>query len=234
MLARKIVAAALMAAAVPAAAQPLQVRPISGTRLDVVATGEVTRVPDIVLINAGISTQAPTAVEAIRANGAAMDRLREALRRAGIEPRDVQTSSVHLNAEWRQGRDLPPVFAGYRASHRLSVRFRDAANAGRILDTLVAAGANEIDGPTFEIAEADAARDEARRRALAAARARADLYAGSLGMRVARVLAVSEAGGGGAIGLMRGFGEARDLASTNIALGEQPVGIALTVSFELE
>jgi uncharacterized protein YggE len=165
MLAQKMVAAALMAAAVPAAAQPLQVRPISGTRLDVVATGEVTRVPDIVLINAGISTQAPTAVEAIRANGAAMDRLREALRRAGIEPRDVQTSSVHLNAEWRHGRDAPPVFVGYRASHRLSVRFRDAANSGRILDSLVAAGANEIDGPTFEIAEADAARDEARTRA---------------------------------------------------------------------
>lgn len=234
MFARYSIAAALLAAAVPAVAQPAQVRPIGGTRLDVVATGEVTRVPDIVLIHAGVSTQASTAVEAIRANGAAMDRLREALRRAGIDPRDVQTSSVNLNAEWRHRQEAPPVFAGYRAGHRLSIRFRDAANAGRILDTLVAAGANEIDGPSLEIAEAEAARDEARTRALAVARSRADLYARSLGMRVARVLAVSEAGDGARTGYARGFGESRGRASTNIALGEEQVGIALTVTFELE
>ncbi|HWT11633.1 MAG TPA: SIMPL domain-containing protein, partial [Allosphingosinicella sp.] len=178
-------------------------------------------------------TQAPSASEAIRANGASMERLRDALRRAGIAPRDVQTSSVNLNAEMRHAPDGTPIFAGYRASHRLSIRFRDAANAGRILDTLVAAGANEIDGPRFEIAEAEAARDEARTRALAVARARADLYARTLGMRVARLLAVSETAPGGPIGSARGFGESRAAAS-NIVLGEEALGVTLSVSFELE
>ena len=230
---KTFIAAALLSLAAPALAQPTEVRPITGTRLDVVATGEVTRVPDIVLINAGISNQAPTASEAIRANGAAMDRLRAALRAAGIDARDVQTSSVNLNAEWRHRPDATPVFAGYRAAHRLSIRFRDAANAGRILDALVTAGANEIDGPSFEIADVATALDEARTRALAAARARAELYARSLDMRVRRILAVSE-GGSMRPMVMARRAEMANVSGTNIVLGEEAVGISLTVSFELE
>ena len=114
------------------------------------------------------------------------------------------------------------------------MRFRDAANAGRILDTLVTAGANEISGPTFEIAETGAALDEARIRALTAARASADLYAGSLGLRVARVLDISERTGGGPHAFGGGFGEARMAGLTNVALGEESLGVTLTVSFELE
>jgi len=232
MLARTMIAAAALALAMPAVAQPAEVRPISGTRLDVVATGEVTRVPDVVLINAGISTRAATASEAIRANGAAMDRMRAALRTAGIAARDVQTSSINLDADWRHRPDGEQTFAGYRASHQLSVRFRDPANAGRILDTLVQAGANEINGPSFEIADSAAALDEARTRALAAARARAELYARSLDMRVRRILSVSE--GMSTRPTMMGRQANVEVSGTNIVLGEESLGLSLTVSFELE
>ncbi|MEA3017357.1 MAG: uncharacterized protein QOI38_2079 [Sphingomonadales bacterium] len=233
-MARTMMAAALLTLATPLAAQTTEVRPISGTRLDVVAMGQVTREPDIVLINAGVSTQAPTATEAIRANAAKMETLRAALRRAGIADRDVQSSAVQLNAQYRHSRETVPEFLGYRAGHILMVRFRDAANAGRILDALVTAGANEINGPTFQVSTADAALDEARTRALAAARARADLYARSLGMRVARILAISEAGQVFQGGIAAGYGESRAAADTNIVLGEQALGVSLTVSFELE
>jgi hypothetical protein len=114
------------------------------------------------------------------------------------------------------------------------VRFRDAANAGRILDSLVTAGATEINGPTFQIAEADAALDEARTRAVATARARADLYARTLGMRVARILAVSERDTGARGAMAGGYGESRALSVSNIVLGEEALGITLSVSFELE
>lgn len=229
-----IIAAALLAAA-PAFAQPVEVRPISGTRLDVVAHGEVTRVPDVVLIHAGVTSQAPTATAAIRANGASMDRLRAALRAAGIESRDVQTSSVNLNAEYRHNPNGTQIFTGYRASHNLSIRFRDAANAGRILDTLVTAGANEINGPSFEIADPAAALDEARTRAVADARARADLYARTLDMQVRRILSVSEGGPSPRLGEMLARQAASaDAAATNMVLGEQALGVTLTVSFELE
>lgn len=234
MFTKTMIAAVLLAAAMPAAAQAQEVRQISGTRLDVVAAGEVTRVPDIVLIDAGVTTQAPTAAEAIRGNAAKMDSLRAALRAAGIAERDVQTSSVNLNAEWRHTREQPPVFIGYRASHRLNIRFRDAANAGRILDTLVSAGVTEINGPNFQIEAMAAALDEARTRALATARARAELYARSLGMRVKQILSVSERGPGDMPMVHYGESRALNVSGTNIALGESAVGLSLTVSFELE
>lgn len=234
MLARTLVASALLTMmSIPAAAQSLQLRQVSGTRLDVVATGQVTRVPDIVRISVGIATEAPSASEAIATNRANMDRLRAALERAGIAPRDIQTERVALNAQWTQQLNGRRVFAGYRVDHRLNVRFREAAQAGRILDLLVGAGATEIDGPNFELADNNAALDEARFAALADARARADRYASSLGLRVARVLSVVESGASQPLagGVFAGRG---NMAATNLAFGEESVGFSLAVSFELE
>lgn len=229
-------ALALAAPAAPAVAMQAGIAPIDGTRLDVVATGEVMRAPDLVVINAGVTTQAPTATEAIRQNARQMESMRAALRRAGVEDRDIQTSSINLHPEWRHSERDAPQFTGYRANNQVSVRFRDIARAGRILDALVEAGANNIDGPMFTIENPEPALDEARMKALANARQRADLYARSLGMRVARVLAVSEAGAGYMPPrpmAMRAM-SAESAASTRIEPGEQAVTANLTVTFELE
>jgi uncharacterized protein len=225
--------ATLIAAAMPAAAQVTEVRPISGTRLDVVARSDITRVPDTVDIQVGVSTDAPTAIEAIRLNGEKMDRLRAALIGVGIAPGDLQSSWVNLEPNYRRRPDEDPVFIGYIADHRLNIVFRDAARAGRILDTLAAAGATEIGNLSFGVSDQEAALDEARARAVDIARARADLYARSLGMRVARVLAVSESGGVGPGSTHRRIGTA-NLASSNMAFGVEVLGVTLTVSYELE
>jgi hypothetical protein len=227
-------AAALLAAAPAAAQQPAEMRAIDGTRLDVVATGEATRVPDIVRINAGVATQAPTATEAIRQNAARMESVRAALRRAGVAERDIQTSAINLYPDWRHIENRTPELIGYRAQNQVNVRFRDIANAGRILDALVAAGANEISGPSFEIERPEAALDEARMEALAAARARAELYARALGMRVRRVLSVSEAGMGAMPPRPVMMREMAAQDATQIVPGEQSLTASLTVSFELE
>ena len=221
--------------AAPVAAQEVAVRPIGGTRLDVVATGEVTRVPDIVRINAGVMTQAPTATEAIRQNAARMESMRAALRRAGVADRDIQTSAINLHPEWRHMENRNPEFVGYRAHNQVSVRFRDVANAGRILDALVEAGANQIDGPMLAIERPEAALDEARMQALANARARAELYARSLNMRVARILSVSEAGASYMPPRpMMAEARAMNVSDTRIDPGEQTLTVALTISFELQ
>ncbi|MGZ8283821.1 MAG: SIMPL domain-containing protein [Allosphingosinicella sp.] len=231
-----IMAMALAVAASPAAAQPAEVRPISGTRLDVSVNGEVTRVPDIARINAGVVTQAPTATEAIRQNAARMQAVRAALRRAGIADRDIQTSSINLQPNYRYAENQPPQLVGYQASNDVSIKFRDIADTGGILDALVAEGANQINGPTLGIDQPETALDEARTRALANARARAELYARALGMRVSRVLAVSETGQvfppPRPMMMMRDG--AANQASTEIAPGEQTLSVTLTVSFELE
>ena len=235
---RMLASAAMLALAVPAAAaaQPLLSETIAGTRLDIVALGEVTRGPDIARINAGVVTRAPTASEAIRLNAARMNAVREALRRAGIADRDIQTSNLSLQPEYRYAENQPPTLVGYQAANEVAIRFRDIAQTGRILDALVAQGANQLNGPMLEIDRPEAALDEARAAAIATARARAELYARSLGMRVRRVLSVSEAGVP-SMPYPRPMAVARDMAgqaSANIDPGEQRLSVELTVSFELE
>jgi uncharacterized protein YggE len=238
---KHILMAALMlgAAALPAAAAAQQAsitQSIAGTRLDVSATGDVTRVPDIAIISAGVVTRSATASGALQQNATRMDRVIAALKRAGVEDRDIQTSNLNLNPEYTYVNNQPPRLNGYTASNQLSIRFRDITNSGKILDALVAEGANQINGPTLTIDKPEAALDEARTRAVAAARARADLYARSLGLRVVRVVAVSESGGNyPAPPPMPMMMEARaQAADTKIVPGEQKLSVNLNVTFELQ
>lgn len=238
----KLRLAALMlgAALVPAAAEAQQTatfaQPIAGTRLDVSATGEATRVPDVAIISAGVVTRASTARAALQQNAAQMERVRAALKRAGIADRDIQTSNISLNPEYRYVQDQPPRLTGYTASNQVSVRFRDIAKSGDILDALVAEGANQINGPSLTIDKPEEALDEARTKAIAIGRARADIYARALGMRVVRLLSVSESGGSYPVPPpMPVMMEARaQAASTKIDPGEQKVSVALGMTFELQ
>jgi len=234
-------ALALAVAALPAAVMAQGVttiaQPIAGTRLDISATGTVTRVPDLAIISAGVVTRSTTATGAIADNAARMERVRAALKRAGIADRDIQTSSISLNPDYRYENNRPPVLTGYQASNNVSVKFRDIRNSGKILDALVAEGANQINGPSLTIDKPETAYDEARVRAIAEGRARADLYARAMGMRVVRLLSVSESGGYNRPPMpMYARAEvsmAAD-AKTSIDPGTQDLQISLAMSFELQ
>jgi hypothetical protein len=222
------------AAGAQVVAAPVQA--LAGTRLDVSAIGEVSRTPDIAIISAGVATRSATASGAITENAARMERVRAALKRAGIADRDVQTSTISLNPEYRYQDNQPPQLVGYSASNQVNIRFRDIRNTGRILDALVAEGANQINGPTLTIDKPETAMDEARAKAVAAGRARAELYARSLGMRVVKLLSVSESGGQFtprpvmAMSRQEGIGS---VADSKIDPGEQQLQVALAMSFEL-
>jgi len=235
-------AVALCAAIVPAMATaqvqtvPVQVPLISGTRLDVSATGEVTRVPDLAIISAGVQTLQPTASAAIEENAARMERVRAALKRAGIEDRDIQTSSINLNPEYQYDQNRPPRLTGYRATNTVNVKFRDLKRTGPILDALVAEGANQINGPSLTVDKPESALDEARTRAIANGRARADLYARALGMRVVRLISVSEGGGyhiPPPMPMVAMMAERAD-ASSKIEPGTQQLQVNVSMSFELQ
>lgn len=235
MLALLIGAATLTAA--PAAAQDVAalVRPMAGTRLDISATGSVSRVPDLAIISAGVVTKSSTASAAIAANAARMERVRAALKRAGIADRDIQTSSISLNPDYRYENNQPPVLTGYQASNNVSIKLRDIRNSGTILDALVAQGANQINGPSLTIDKPETAYDEARTKALAVGRGRAELYARSLGLRVVRLLSVSESGGYRPPMPMAMMAQAeRSDAKTSIDPGSQDLEVTLAMSFELQ
>ncbi len=234
-------ALALGASALPAAAmaqETVAVRAIGGTRLDVSASGSVTRVPDLAIISAGVQTQQATATAAIEENATRMERVRAALKRAGIADKDIQTSTISLNPDYRYVENQPPQLVGYRASNTVNVQFRDLKRSGAILDALVKEGANQISGPTLTIDKPETAMDEARVKAIAAGKARAELYARALGMRVVKVLSVTE---GGAIAPRPPMPYAADVmvtgarvAKTEIDPGTQDIEVNVSMSFELQ
>jgi uncharacterized protein YggE len=234
----RMLALTALVAALPIAANAQTTVPAvisDGTLLDVVAEGQASRVPDIATIRAGVVTQAPTAAAALSANAAQMARVLAALRAAGVAAKDMQTATISLSPQYRYAENQPPVITGYQASNSVAVKFRDIAKSGAILDALVAQGANQIDGPSLSIDQIEAAQDEARVDAVKRARARADLYARALGMRVERLVALSEGDGampGPVPAMMIRTQSAKD--STEVVPGEQQVGVTLRVRFVLK
>ena len=230
--------ATLAAAALPAAAQDLRpfVMPVDGTVLDIAAEGTAVRTPDLAVIEAGVVTQSATAATAMRQNSAQMARVLAGLKRAGVADRDVQTASIALAPQYRYAENQPPVITGYRASNQVTVRFRDVGRSGEILDALVAQGANNISGPNLTVDKPDAALDEARTQAVAKARARAELYARAAGLRVDRILSISEGAAPPPMPpMVRGFAraEAAD-AATQVVPGERELSVTLSVRFLLK
>src|SRR5436305_4804102 len=235
LLAALLLGAASLPSAAYAQQSPSITQTIAGSRLDISATGEVTRVPDIAIISAGVVSRSPTATGALQDAADRMQRVLAALKRAGVENRDVQTSNISLNPEYRYVENQPPQLTGYTASNQLTIRFRDIRNSGKILDALVSQGANQINGPSLTIDKPEAALDEARARAVAAGRARAELYARSLGMRIVRVVSVSESGGYAPPPPMPMYARAEiaQAADTKIVPGEQKLQVTLAMTFEL-
>jgi uncharacterized protein YggE len=240
---RKALLAALAAGAATlsgaaAAQQPATItQTIAGTRLDISATGDVTRVPDLAIISAGVQTRSATASGAIQQAATRMARVRKALTDAGVADRDIQTSTISLNPEYTYANNQPPKLNGYTASNQLSVRFRDIANAGKILDALVSQGANTINGPTLTIDKPESALDEARARAVTAGRARAELYARSLGMRIVRLVSVSESSSSFPMPPpmpMYARAEVAQAADSKIDPGEQKLQVNVARTFELQ
>jgi len=207
--------------------------PVAGTELDVSATGTSTRAPDIAQISAGVVTQALRAGDAMAANAKAMTATIAALKRAGVADRDIQTQSISLQPQYRYGDNQPPQLTGYQASNRVSVRIRDLAGAGGVIDALVSAGANQIEGPTLTVEHPETALDEARTKALAAARARADLYAKAAGLSVRRIVRISESDGVPIIRPMAMMAANKRAEATPVEPGEQELTVNLSVVFEL-
>lgn len=203
--------------------------------LTLTASAEVARAPDEVRLTAGVLTTGAGAAEAMAANAARMTAVLAALKAAGIAARDVQTTGLSLNPQYRYQPEQPPILTGYQARNSISIRTGKLAEAGRLVDAAIKAGANEVQGPEFALANADTALDEARTAAVAKARARAELYARAAGLKVKRIASISEGGVAepGPRPMMRAA-MAEAGAAPPVQPGELTLRIDVTISFELE
>jgi uncharacterized protein YggE len=204
--------------------------------LTLVVTSDVTRPPDTVRLTAGVVTTAATAVAALAANAAQMNAVIAAVKAAGIADRDVQTSGLNVTAQYRYVAEQAPQLTGYQARNMVTVTSAKLADAGRMVDAVVKASANEVQGPEFLLSAPDAALDEARVAAVAKGRARAALYARAAGRRLGCIVSISELAGEAPQPdrKMMQMSVREASADSPIQAGELQLSVQLTILFELE
>ena len=205
-------------------------------RLTVRGHGSVSTAPDMALITLGVVREAREAGEAIAETSAAMRALLEVLNAAGLEARDVQTSGLSLSPIWsnRSSGNARPRITGFTARNTLRIRLRDLDSLGALLDRLVAAGANNLEGVSFGLQDPSTQRDEARRAAIADALHAAEVLAGAAGVGLGEILSISQGQtvSGGPV-VMREMALGAD-AGVPIAAGEVTSRADVTVVFALK
>ena len=189
---RPLAMLSLALAAAPASAAVVQIAS-NGPVVEITASETVQSEPDQATVIAGVTTREPTASAAMRRNATQMDAVIARLRALGIAREDIQTSGVGLNAAFNyDNRSAPPQFIGYDVTSQVSVTLKKLDRIGATLDALVAAGANNINGPFFSRKNDKPQRAQAREAAFRAAESQAREYAQMAGFRAVRLLAVEE------------------------------------------
>jgi uncharacterized protein YggE len=183
--------AALSLSISPAVAQTVPAR-----TLNIAGNAEVHAVPDAALVSTGVVSESETAAAALKANSAALARVIDAIRSAGVEPKDLQTGGLSLEARYYRS-DKPsttdrPRIIGYAAANEVTLRVRDLGKLGDLLDKVAVAGANRINGIEFIVSNQEGLLDEARRKAVADAKDKADLYARAAGFTLGKVMSLTE------------------------------------------
>jgi len=227
---RTALAAVALAAALFTAPALAQVIPPAA--ISVTGEATVSVPPDLAEINGGVTSEAKTAREASEANNAAMGKVLQALKGAGIEEKDIQTARLSLQPQSAPNRSGPSAIAGYRASNRVTIRVRDVTKVASVIDTLVGAGANEIGGINFVVSQASKLLDEARERAVADARRKAEIYAKAAGVTLGAPLSISEAGNSAPAPYRRMA--AGMAASAPVAQGEETLAVTVSVSWAIK
>ncbi|MEC7667465.1 MAG: SIMPL domain-containing protein, partial [Pseudomonadota bacterium] len=151
-----------------------------------------------------------------------------------IEARDVQTSDLSLNPIYTRNNtgNEAPLIVGFEASNRVTVRVRDLDRLGAVLGAVTGEGANQMYGLNFGFEDTDAMMDDARRKAVADARAKAELYAEAAGVTLGRVISLSEQGGFRPVPMP--VAEMRMAAdSVPIAAGESALSASVSMVFEI-
>lgn len=199
--------------------------------LTVTGEGVVESVPDVALVSLGVTTLGTTAAEAMTANATALTAVMDRLRALGIADEDLQTSTLQLNPNWTNSDSgSTAVISGYTASNMVTLRMRDIAGLGTLLDATVADGANTLNGVSFAVSKPGPLQDQARAAAVADAKARAEVLATAAGVKLGAIETITEGGasyGGGPMFKTM----AADV--TPIAAGQVEMSASVTITYQI-
>lgn len=183
---RALALALAMFAASPALADTLSTITVSGE-------AKVVTAPDMATLSLGATGAGQDALTAMNVTSEALEAVIARLQSSGVEDRDIQTSSLRLNrkASWDREKDQE-IFQGYEASNMLTIRVRDLSTLSAVLGAVLSDGANNLSGLTWGVQDTQAVEDEARRRAVKDAMAKAALYAEAAGVVLGDVMSIRD------------------------------------------
>jgi uncharacterized protein YggE len=192
--------------------------------------------PDLAQLDAGVASDGKTAREASEANNAAMAKVLAALKGAGLQDKDFQTSRLSLQPQYAPNRPSPALITGYRASNRVTVRLHDLSKVASVIDALVGAGANDVGNVSFTVEHSSKLLDDAREKAFADARRKAEIYARAAGVSLGAPLSIAEDGAPVPVfrAKMEGPAAMPMHTSTPIAPGEETLPVTVSVSFAIK
>jgi uncharacterized protein YggE len=198
-------------------------------------TGTVTIKPDLATITIGVQAQAPSAADAQGIASAAMAKVVDAIKGNGIAEADIATQWVSLEPQYNYKNDgSTPTVIGYVSNQTVSVKVRDLARVGPVIDTAVAAGANQVSGISFSVADPSAAASQARATAIADAKARATELANAAGVTLGAATMITEVSAPGPIPYeYRAAAPAADGAGTPILPGTTEVQVDVEVTYAI-
>jgi uncharacterized protein len=210
-------------------------------RLNVSGEGEVAVAPDLAILSLTVLREAETAEAALTANNAAMRNVVGALRERGIEERDIQTSQFQIfprynQPEARDGVTPPGEIVGYAVSNALTVRVRDISRLGGLLDQSIKLGVNKDGQISFTNEDPEAALDEARKKAVAQALAKARTLTEAAGVKVGPIIEMSENSMRPMPQPMMRMAMGKEMAADSVPVssGENTYSVTVNVTFSLQ
>ena len=200
-------------------------------------TGKVTIKPDLATITIGVQAQANSAADAQANASAAMVKVVDAIKGNGIAEADIATQWVSLEPQYnyKNNSSEPPTVIGYVSNQTVSVKVRDLTKVGPVIDTAVGAGANQVSGISFSVADPAAAASQARAAAIADAKTRATELANAAGVTLGAATMITEVSAPGPVPYeYRGAAPAADEAGTPILPGTTEVQVDVEVTYAIE
>jgi len=200
----------------------------------VTGTGRVTLTPDIADLRLGVTLTRPTATQARTDAAAAMTKVVDAIKKAGVADKDIQTSSLSLQPVYDYTTNGQGKLTGFQVVNIVAVTVRNISTVGDLVDVSVTAGATSVDGVSFRVFDQTQAESQARTAAVADARAKANALAAAAGVSIAGVNSIVEVSSSVPYPVPYAAGApARDFASTPVEVGTTAIDIVVSMVFRI-
>ena len=199
--------------------------------------GEVRIAPDLAIVTVGVMSSAATAREALDVNTRQMEGVMASLLNASIDSRDIQTSNFMVNPRYDYGQNnaQPPKVIGYDVSNNVTVTVRKLESLGTVMDQVVSAGSNQINGVAFQVSKPEAATDEARKLAVADALRKANVYTAASGVTLGQIVSLTEGGGyQPPVPVFKSMRAEAAAADVPVAQGEQLIAVDVNFTWEIK